>query len=78
MISRSDAVAMDRLRRRCSPKIEAHELGLVQLTLRRNGRAVRCAVVQCGRLCRVGEGRRVFVGGQKRGFMCPSCQRGGR
>lgn len=45
--------------------------GVADLT-RENARPIRCSV--CGRLCGVGQARRLWIDGHKRGFACTSCQ----
>jgi len=47
--------------------------GKVELT-RPNKRAVGCA--HCGRLMQVGAGRRVWLDGHARGFLCQGCCQG--
>lgn len=47
--------------------------GTAELT-RGNERVVRCTVERCGRLCGVGQARRLWIDGHARGFACQSCQ----
>lgn len=47
--------------------------GKAEIT-RTNARPVRCAVIECRRLCGVGQARRLWIDGHKRGFVCQSCQ----
>ena len=46
--------------------------GKAEYTGRANARPCRCVV--CRALCAVGEGRRLWIDGHKRGFICPKCQ----
>lgn len=46
----------------------------VQITGRANSRAVRCVVSSCRTLLAVGEGRRLWIDGHRRGFIGPECR----
>jgi hypothetical protein len=47
--------------------------GKLQLT-RRNARVVRCCLAECRALVPVGTGRRLWLDGFARGFLCLMCQ----
>lgn len=77
-ISRSEGAALLRLqrRRRMVTVLEldrAIAAGTAELT-RGNERVVRCTVERCGRLCGIGQARRLWIDGHAHGFVCQSCQ----
>ena len=48
--------------------------GRVQITGRANARAVRCNLSHCRTLLAVGVGRRLYIDGERRGFIGPECR----
>lgn len=49
--------------------------GRAYVSPRANSRVVRCIVGSCRKLVSVGDGRRLWLDGFHRGFICPPCRK---